>query len=214
MDGVRHRSRPGHRGIRFERHADREPPTPHRGAAGHGQRRPSPGRESSRSRCKGHGARPPGREPFEELLARDILSTPCDIFAPCAAGGVLRADTIEGLRCKVIWAPPTILWAPPKDALRLHEAKILYIPDIIANAGATILGASTSLGEEEKIPERKQRLAELCQEILSCAQAQNRPPLEVVVDLADQRIRRPGIPPPKPSDERDNTETPTSTMRP
>jgi len=36
-----------------------------------------------------------------------ILSTPCDLFVPCALGGILDEAAIDRLRCKLVYGPPT-----------------------------------------------------------------------------------------------------------
>lgn len=62
----------------------------------------------------------------------------CDIFAPCAVGGILNAQTIPQLRCKGIAGAANNQLASAEDATRLHERGILYAPDFIVNAGGAI----------------------------------------------------------------------------
>jgi leucine dehydrogenase len=78
------------------------------------------------------------------------LTTPCDIFAPCATGGVLSRDTIAGLACRVVAGAANNQLAEPQDGDRLSEAGILYAPDYVINAGGVIhLAGYETLGWDE-----------------------------------------------------------------
>ena len=78
------------------------------------------------------------------------FTTPCDVFAPCATGGVLSAATIPRLRCRVVAGAANNQLAEPDDARRLAEAGILYAPDYIVNAGGVIhLAGYEALGWDE-----------------------------------------------------------------
>ena len=70
--------------------------------------------------------------------AADALTTECDVYAPCAVGGTLNADTIPKLRCRIVAGSANNQLADPADGDRLHEAGILYAPDYVVNAGGVI----------------------------------------------------------------------------
>lgn len=61
--------------------------------------------------------------------AEAALETECDVYAPCALGATLNADTIPRLRCRVVAGGANNQLATPEDAERLHAAGILYAPD-------------------------------------------------------------------------------------
>ncbi len=67
-----------------------------------------------------------------------IYDTPCDIFAPCAVGGVLNQETIPRLRCRAVVGAANNQLGEAEDALRLQERDILYAPDFVINAGGAI----------------------------------------------------------------------------
>ncbi|HEY6567186.1 MAG TPA: Glu/Leu/Phe/Val dehydrogenase dimerization domain-containing protein [Actinomycetota bacterium] len=67
-----------------------------------------------------------------------VIGTPCDVFAPCASGPVLKEDTIPRLRCRVVAGAANNQLASGEDAERLQEADILYAPDFVINAGGVI----------------------------------------------------------------------------
>ena len=68
-----------------------------------------------------------------------IYDTPCDIFAPCALGGILNDETIPRLKCKVIGgAANNQLLDENRHAQALKDRGILYAPDYVINAGGII----------------------------------------------------------------------------
>ena len=67
-----------------------------------------------------------------------IISTECDVFAPCALGGVLNADTIPQLKCPIVAGGANNQLQHPSDGDRLRERGILYAPDYAINAGGLI----------------------------------------------------------------------------
>lgn len=69
------------------------------------------------------------------VRAEDALATECDVYAPCATGSTLSAETIPGLRCRVVAGAANNQLASPGDADRLRERGILYAPDYVINAG-------------------------------------------------------------------------------
>ncbi|MBX5475594.1 MAG: amino acid dehydrogenase [Clostridia bacterium] len=67
-----------------------------------------------------------------------IFAVPCDIFAPCALGGVLNDETIPRLRCRAVAGSANNQLAEERHGRELHRRGILYAPDYIINAGGLI----------------------------------------------------------------------------
>src|SRR5689334_603141 len=65
------------------------------------------------------------------VAPEDALTTECDVYAPCAAGGTLSAESIPRLRARIVAGAANNQLATPEDAHRLHEAGILYAPDYV-----------------------------------------------------------------------------------
>jgi leucine dehydrogenase len=59
----------------------------------------------------------------------------CDVYAPCATGGTLSAETIPRLRCRIVAGSANNQLESPGDAELLRERGILYAPDFVINAG-------------------------------------------------------------------------------
>jgi len=81
-----------------------------------------------------------------------LFATKCDIFAPCALGGILNADTIAQLNCRAVVGGANNQFATPDDAERLQARGILYAPDYVINIG----GAMAIMGMETQGWTRKQ----------------------------------------------------------
>jgi leucine dehydrogenase len=93
----------------------------------------------------------------ETAGSEEIYDAECDVFAPCATGGVLSRETIPRLRCRVIAGAANNQLAEPEDADRLAERGILYAPDYVVNAGGMIHLASLELLGED-VAARDERL--------------------------------------------------------
>ncbi|MEP0521594.1 MAG: Glu/Leu/Phe/Val dehydrogenase dimerization domain-containing protein [Hyphomicrobiales bacterium] len=69
----------------------------------------------------------------------DAHKMPCDIFAPCALGGILNPMTIPELNCAIVAGAANNQFTNLDDAAELSGRNILYAPDYIANAGGLIV---------------------------------------------------------------------------
>ncbi len=67
-----------------------------------------------------------------------IYSVDCDIFSPCALGGVLNGRTIPRLRSRIVAGSANNQLLNDHAGELLHERGILYAPDYVVNAGGLI----------------------------------------------------------------------------
>ena len=102
-----------------------------------------------------------------EIMSREaILDARCDVFAPCALGGILDRDGVSRLRASVVCGGANNVLASVEDGDRLADRGILYAPDYVVNAGGIINVAAEYLGwsaEEAmaRVEATGQRLAEV-----------------------------------------------------
>ena len=68
------------------------------------------------------------------------LETECDVYAPCALGATLNADSIPRLRCRVVAGAANNQLATAEDGERLRARGILYAPDYVINGGGALHG--------------------------------------------------------------------------
>jgi leucine dehydrogenase len=81
------------------------------------------------------------------IPAEEVYTTECDVFAPCALGGVLSASTIPQLKCRVVAGGANNQLAGAEDADRLRVRGIIYAPDYVVNVGgAMAIPGTESLG--------------------------------------------------------------------
>lgn len=64
-----------------------------------------------------------------------VITSECDILAPCALGAVINDQTIEQLKCKAIAGGANNQLAEGRHGDILRERNILYAPDYVINAG-------------------------------------------------------------------------------
>ncbi|MBJ03064.1 MAG: leucine dehydrogenase [Planctomycetes bacterium] len=125
-----------------------------------------------------------------ELLApgQDIDAN-CDIFAPCAMGGILHDLTVSRLGCRAVVGSANNILARSKHGRTLAERGILFAPDMLTTAGAVIRGALFMLEDRREEPEAiGERIAANLRQVLDLSAAEGVPPEEVAILLADQRL--------------------------
>ena len=107
----------------------------------------------------------------EHVPADAILAAECDVLAPCATGGVLTAEAIPTLRCRVIAGAANNQLGEPADADRLAERGIVYAPDFVVNAGGIVhLASFELLGEDrERLDRRLRAIGDTTREVLGLA---------------------------------------------
>jgi leucine dehydrogenase len=68
----------------------------------------------------------------------ELLTGHCDVFTPCALGGVLNEWSIPTLKTTVIAGAANNQLLTQEDDRRLADAGILYCPDYLINAGGVV----------------------------------------------------------------------------
>lgn len=72
------------------------------------------------------------------VAADRAVATECDVFAPCALGGILNATTIPDLRCAAVAGSANNQLGEEADGDRLRHHDILYAPDFVINVGGAM----------------------------------------------------------------------------
>ena len=109
----------------------------------------------------------------------------CDIFAPCALGGVLDPATIPLLRCAAVVGAANNQLADRAAAALLARAGIVYAPDYVVNAGGIIHVAAELDGSLATVGGRVRAIADTVGAILARARAEG-----VTTDEAAGRLAR------------------------
>ncbi|MEO6596250.1 MAG: Glu/Leu/Phe/Val dehydrogenase dimerization domain-containing protein [Planctomycetota bacterium] len=119
-----------------------------------------------------------------------VVQTPCDVFAPCALGGVIDAAVAARLPVRGVCGAANNIFTDAEAARVLHERSVRVVPDFVANAGALILGASWRLEGVRVGNERLTRIAVTAGELLDRAAVENVPPTVLALQLARERLAR------------------------
>ncbi len=75
----------------------------------------------------------------------EVLTTACDVLAPCALGGLLSADAARVVACNAVCGAANNVLVDAAAGLELHRRQIPCAPDFVANAGGLIHGATLQL---------------------------------------------------------------------
>jgi len=122
----------------------------------------------------------------------ETYTTPCDVFAPCAIGAILNAETIPRLACRIVAGSANNQLDRPEDAELLHERGILYAPDYVVNAGGAIAFGMMHLGDtdEEAMRERVREIENTLDRIFSEARQRGESPVHGARRVAEEALRR------------------------
>lgn len=131
---------------------------------------------------------------IEQFNARPVanemlISTPCDIFAPCGVGPVLNGQSVMQLRCAAVAGAANNQLTTLQVADQLESRGILYAPDYVINAGGLIYVALKHRGESlSTITGHLARIPLRLTEVFAHAQAEKRSPARVAQMLAERLI--------------------------
>jgi len=120
-----------------------------------------------------------------------IHAAPACIFAPCAIGGILNADTIPQIGARMVAGAANNQLASPEDADHLHARGILYLPDYVANGGGIINVAAEILQIEDRTPWVAGKLAALeatMTRILARAATEDTSPAHLADRIVEERL--------------------------
>lgn len=127
------------------------------------------------------------REKFNAQIIdpEEIYSVDCDVFAPCALGGVLNASTIPTIKAPVVVGAANNQLANPSDGLLLQDQDILYAADFVANAGGLIYAAAMYSGRpESKIRQDTEAIYHTVMDVFTKAKQQQLAASEMADKLA------------------------------
>lgn len=132
------------------------------------------------------------REPGIPFVAPEVVpAAACDVYAPCALGGVLNAETIPRLACRVIAGGANNQLASPADAGALRDRGILYAPDFVANVGGAMAGIrmeADGWSRERAEAEVTTRVREALARVFAIAEAEGVTTDEAARRLAGERL--------------------------
>lgn len=129
---------------------------------------------------------------FERVKKDEIYAVECDIFSPCALGGILNNKTIPQLKCSIVTGSANNQLLREEDGESLSRRGILYAPDFATNAGG-VINISCEIGQEyikERAMQQTEAIGDCLTEIFVLAEKQGLPTNRVANQLAEEMIVR------------------------
>ncbi len=131
------------------------------------------------------------------VAPNEIFDVEAEVFAPCALGGAVSAETLPRLKAKVIAGGANNQLADPVVGRTLFDLGLLYAPDYVINGGGIInvAGEIRALDDGTAfdpawVEGKLARLMQTLEEVLDRSQAEGRPTHEVAGEMARERIAR------------------------
>lgn len=119
----------------------------------------------------------------------EIHKVTADIFAPCALGGILNAQTVPELKAAVVAGAANNQLLEPDDGERLRKRGILYAPDYVINAGGVIsLGDARYQGRSSEMFDRVEHIGHTLTAIFKRADDEGLSPAIIADRMAEERI--------------------------
>ena len=112
------------------------------------------------------------------------------MFAPCALGGAVNAETLPHLRAKVIAGGANNQLSDSEIGRAVHDRGLLYLPDYVINGGGIINVAAEIAGAYDAawVEDKLQRLIKTLGEVLDQAAREGRATNRVADEIARNRI--------------------------
>ncbi len=119
----------------------------------------------------------------------EILTIPCNVFAPCALGAVINDETVPDLRCAIVAGSANNVLAESRHGEALADRGILYAPDYVINAGGLINVADELEGyNERRATKRVMRIEDRIRSIITISKRDGVPTNVAADTLALERI--------------------------
>lgn len=119
-----------------------------------------------------------------------ILSTDCDVLAPCALGGALNDSTIPDLQCQIVAGAANNQLAESRHGEALRERGILYAPDYAINAGGLVNVAQEVEGYDAAVSRsRTMGIYDTIMTIVTRAASEGLPTHAVARAMAEERLQ-------------------------
>ena len=129
------------------------------------------------------------------IPTNEVYDVQCDIFAPCAIGGIISASTIDRLNCRAVVGGANNQLVKPDDAASLRARGILYAPDFVVNCGGAvaITGIETTGWTREQAAEMvRKSVRDNLVKIYELSSSQDISTDQAARLLAEMRLAEPG----------------------
>jgi len=127
----------------------------------------------------------------EQVPPDRIHAQECDVFAPCAMGGVVNENTVRDLGCRIVAGGANNVLASKRLGDALQEKGIVYVPDYVINAGGVICVANQLNGfDPDRVASKVDAIGDTCRRILEIAHKENIPTYRAADSIAEERMNK------------------------
>lgn len=122
----------------------------------------------------------------------EIYDQTCDIFSPCALGGVLNDETLLRIKAKVIAGSANNQLKEERHGDQLHQNGILYAPDYVINSGGVINIADELLGDynQERAMKKVEAIYGNTMKVFEISKRDQIPTYQAADRMAEERIEK------------------------
>lgn len=126
----------------------------------------------------------------QAVSPNEIATIDCDIFSPCAMGGIITANLIHHLKAKVVAGSANNQLAHRKDADTMQKRGIIYLPDFLINSGGLINAATTYVYQDlSKVDEKVDNIYKITLKLLALAKQNGKTTTSVAEEMAFERLK-------------------------
>ncbi len=127
----------------------------------------------------------------EYVEPEKIYSVKCDVFSPCALGGILDDKNIRRLKCKIVAGSANNQLKTGRHGEALVRRGILYAPDFVINSGGLINVADEMRGyNRSRAMHKAARIYNAVARVIKIAREEGVPPHVAADRMAERRIQR------------------------
>ncbi|WP_223070102.1 Leu/Phe/Val dehydrogenase [Paenibacillus caui] len=127
----------------------------------------------------------------EAVQPEEIFGLNCDVFAPCALGGILNDAVLPRLKCRIVAGAANNQLAGQRYAEELKDRGILYAPDYAINAGGIIATALELDGcGPEEIRRRVEGISGTLAEVYRMSRSEGISTAQAADQLAEFKLAR------------------------
>jgi leucine dehydrogenase len=129
----------------------------------------------------------------EIVRPEEIFDCDCDIFSPCAFGGVITTRNVKKLKCRIVAGAAYDILESDVVGDILHKKGVLYAPDFVMSAGELFQSADKMRPASEKETfERARSIFDVLVRVFERARKEGIPPFRAARKMAVERIERVG----------------------
>ncbi len=128
---------------------------------------------------------------IESVKPKEIYSTKCDFFSPCAVSGVITRNNIDKLKCKIIAGSANCILKETEIADELDKKKILFAPDFAIGGGELVVAAVQSIAMSKSSRfESAKKIYNIMGRIFEEAKKNKITPYKAATRIAEDRIEK------------------------